>query len=296
MKVCVVVCSLDVAELTSIRIVDELTTIVSRAAAAILAVDPATVARRSKPDLSLVTAADETSNSEIINGVSHLLPGMPIVSEESIEPGKVVPLGPIFALVDPLDGTREFLAGRNEFTVNIALVIEGIPAVGIIAAPALGLLWRGIVGQGAERLRLSPGAAAVEASEFAAIRTRRRPAQGLSAVVSRSHFDIETAAWLARLPVSSQIACGSSIKFCRIAEGSADIYARLAPTHEWDIAAGHAIVTAAGGAVMTPQGTSLAYGGAAEEFRVPAFLAFGDPEMANAIPPKMCETARGAAR
>jgi len=100
----------------------------------------------------------------------------------------------------------------------------------------------------------------------------------------RSHFDAETAALLARLPVKAQIACGSSIKFCQIAEGSADIYARLAPTHEWDIAAGQAIVTAAGGTVTTPEGKPLTYGSVVEGFRVPAFLAFGDPEMANAMP------------
>jgi 3'(2'), 5'-bisphosphate nucleotidase len=274
----------DPAALTSIQLVDELTTIVSRAAAAILAIDPATAARRIKSDLSPVSAADEASNSEIIKGLSCLLPGMPIVSEESIGPSSAAPLGPSFALVDPLDGTREFLAGRNEFTANIALVIDDIPTVGVIAAPALGLIWRGIVGRDAERLRLSPGAAADEADEIVAIHTRRRPAQGLIAAVSRSHFDAETAALLASLPVGVQIACGSSIKFCQVADGSADIYARLAPTHEWDIAAGHAIVTAAGGTVMTPEGKRLTYGRAAEGFCVPAFLAFGDPEMANAMP------------
>jgi 3'(2'), 5'-bisphosphate nucleotidase len=259
---------------------DELTTIVSRAAAAILAIDPATAARRTKSDLSPVSVADEASNREIIKGLSSLIPGMPIVSEESIGPSSA-PLGPSFALVDPLDGTREFLAGRNEFTANIALVIDDTPAVGIIAAPALGLIWRGIVGRGAERLRLCPGAAADDADQIVAIRTRRRLAQGLIALVSRSHFDPVTAAMLARLPVKAQVACGSSIKFCQIAEGSADIYARLAPTHEWDIAAGHAIVTAAGGTVTTPEGKRLTYGRATEGFLVPAFLALGDPEIVN---------------
>ena len=284
LRVCVVVRSFDLAALTSLQLVDELTTIVSRAAAAILAIDPATAERRTKSDLSPVSAADEASNREIIKGLSCVVPGMPIVSEESIGPSSATPLGPSFALVDPLDGTREFLAGRNEFTANIALVIGDTPAIGIIAAPALGLIWRGIVGRGAERLRLCPGAAANDADEIVAIRTRRRPAQGLIAAVSRSHFDAETAALLGRLPVKAQIASGSSIKFCQIAEGSADIYARLAPTHEWDIAAGHAIMSAAGGAVMTPEGKRLTYGRAAEGFRVPAFIALGDPEMANAMP------------
>ncbi len=286
MRVCVVVRSLNLAALTSPQLLDELTTIVSLAAAAILAIDPATAPRRMKSDLSPVSAADEASNREIIKGLSCLLPGMPIVSEESLGSTSIAlaPLGSSFALVDPLDGTREFLAGRNEFTANIGLIIDGIPTVGVIAAPALGLTWRGIVGRGAERLRLRPGSKADEAEEIVAIRTRRRPAEGLIATVSRSHFDAETAALLGRLPVTARIACGSSIKFCRIAEGGADIYARLAPTHEWDIAAGHAIVTAAGGALMTPEGEPLAYGGVVEGFRVPAFLAFGDPEIADAIP------------
>ena len=274
---------LDTVALTDIQLVDQLTTIVSRAAAGILAVDPATAARRTKPDLSPVSAADEAANAIIVEGLSCLLPGMPIVSEEAIEPRGAVPLRPCFALVDPLDGTREFLAGRNEFTVNVALVLDGVPAVGIIAAPALGLMWRGVTGRGAERLRLPPGAGAGETSEMVAIRTRRQPAHGLVAAISRSHFDARTAALIARLPISTQIACGSSIKFCRIAEARADIYPRLAPTHEWDVAAGHAIVLAAGGAVITPDGKSLAYGRSAEGFRVPAFIALGDPDMAKSI-------------
>lgn len=264
------------------QLLDELTTIVSRAAAAILAIDPATAPRRLKSDHSPVSAADEASNREIVRGLSCLLPGVPIVSEESIGTGNAA-LSPIFALVDPLDGTREFLAGRGEFTANIALVIDGKPKVGVIAAPALGLVWRGSVGRTAERLRLRPGAMANEAGEIVVIRTRRWPDQGLIAAVSRSHFDAATAALLARLPASTKIACGSSIKFCQIADGSADIYARLAPTYEWDIAAGNAIVTAAGGAVVTPEGNSVAYGKVAENFLVPAFIALGDPEKAKSI-------------
>jgi len=283
LRVCVVVHSFDRTALTSSKLVDELTTIASLAAAAILAVDPATMMRRTKPDLSPVTAADEASNREIIERLSRLLPGMPIVSEESERPASLAPLTASFALVDPLDGTREFLAGRDEFTANIALVIDGTPAVGVIAAPALGSVWRGVVGRGAERVRLPPGARAEEAREVVAIHTRPQPAHGLVATVSRSHFDERTAAWLARLPIEAQIACGSSLKFCQIAEGRADLYARLAPVHEWDIAAGHAIVTAAGGVVVTPEGKPLPYG-TGDGFTVPGFLAFGDPKTAGGIP------------
>ena len=139
-------------------------------------------------------------------------------------------------LVDPLDGTREFLAGRDEFTVNIAIVFDGSPRIGLIAAPALGLVWRGVVGRGAERLRLAPGAEPELASEIRAVRTRPHPAAGFVATVSRSHFDERTDAFLQQLPIAAQVSCGSSLKFCRIAEGSVDLYARLAQTCELDAA------------------------------------------------------------
>jgi 3'(2'), 5'-bisphosphate nucleotidase len=268
--------------LTSASLLDELTTVASRAAAAIMAVDRSNIATRAKADKSLVSTADEASNTIILKALSDILPGIPIISEESVESHIIDHNGSVFVLLDPLDGTREYLEGRDEFTVNIAIIIEGVAAAGVISAPALGLAWRGIVGRGAERLCLAAGAAAAEATEAAVIYTRKWPPQGAIAAVSRSHFESDTAAWLARHRVADQIACGSSIKFCRIAEGSADVYARLAPTHEWDIAAGHAIVTAAGGRVTSPQGAPLAYCRSHQGLRVPAFIAFGDPDMADA--------------
>ena len=259
---------------------DELTGIVSRAAAAIVAIDHAKVDWRNKSDRSPVSAADEASNAIIVQGLAHLLPGVPIVSEEEQLRPSALKAG--FVLVDPLDGTREFLAGREEFTVNVAIVTQGRPMVGVIAAPALGLVWRGVVGQGAERLDLAAGAAPHQASGRCAIHTRHRPAAGFVAMVSRSHFDEETDAFLKRLPLAARNPCGSSLKLARIAEGSADLYARLARTCEWDVAAGHAILAAAGGIVTAPDGAELVYGHA-PDFHVPGFVAWGDPSAQTSI-------------
>ena len=254
---------------------DDLTAVVGKAAAAIVAVDPATAPRRQKSDRSFVTSADEAAQTVVLQGLSELFPGLPTICEEATGLPLPPALGRTFALVDPLDGTREFLDGRPEFTVNLAIVSAGVPVLGIIAAPALGSVWRGFVGMGAERLRFDP----TRPSGFdaaVAIRTRAQIPGRIRVAVSRSHLDAGTAALLARLPVAETIPCGSSLKFCRIAEGGADLYPRLAPTSEWDIAAGDALLAAAGGVVKKPDGTALCYGQVAEGFRVPAFLAFGD--------------------
>jgi 3'(2'), 5'-bisphosphate nucleotidase len=260
-------------------LLDELTTIVSAAAAAILAARAGSLDARAKADLSPVTAADHAAEAVILEGLARLLPGVCVVSEEAAGRAPPASIPGSFVLVDPLDGTRELLAGRDEFTVNVAIVNGGRPRLGIVAAPAQGLLWRGIEGCGAERLRLSPGAPASEAQERSAIRTRPSPRSGLVAVVSRSHLDPRTQAFLARLPITDRRACGAAIKFCQIAEATADVYPRLSTTCEWDVAAGHAIVAAAGGVVITPEGTPLNYGRVVENFRVPAFIAWGDPSL-----------------
>ncbi len=159
-----------------------------------------------------------------------------------------------YFLVDPLDGTREFIAGRDEYTVNVALVTDGAPMLGVIAAPAQLLIWRGIVGRGAERMAFAADGKILPAT---AIHTRKRPEREPVVLVSRSHLDARTQAYLDGLSEPRTIACGSSVKFCRVAEGSADLYPRLGPTHDWDIAAGHAIVEAAGGWVRSPDGGPL---------------------------------------
>lgn len=259
------------------RLLDELATIVSAAAAAILAARAGALDVRTKSDLSPVTAADQAAETVILAGLSRLLPGVPVVSEEAAERAVPTSLSGSFVLVDPLDGTRELIAGRDEFTVNVAIVTGGRPRLGIVAAPAKGLLWCGLEGAGAVRLGLSPGAPASAAHERTAIRARPHSSGALTAAVSRSHLDPQTQAFLARLPIAHRLACGSAVKFCQIAEGVADVYPRLSTTCEWDVAAGHAILAAAGGTVTTPQGASLEYGRIAERFRVPAFVAWGDP-------------------
>jgi 3'(2'), 5'-bisphosphate nucleotidase len=253
------------------QLLDDLTVIVARACAEIRAVSPSTVAQRIKADRSPVTAADEASEAMLLQGVARLLPAVPVVSEES--PVSENRFDESFLLLDPLDGTREFLAGRDEFTVNLAIVTRGVPIAGIIAAPKRGQVWRGVAGVQAERLRLLDDGA----DQPQKIHTRGWPRQGAVATVSRSHLDAATEAFIVSLGSPTRNASGSAIKFCQVAEGTADVYPRLATTCEWDVAAGHALVVAAGGAVTNPQGLPLAYGRAVENFRVPAFIAWGDP-------------------
>ena len=270
----------DLAALGHARVIDELTKIISHAAAAVVAIDQSKAEWRAKSDLSPVSAADEAANRVIIEGLSRLLPGVPIVSEEDTEREGPSTPSACFALVDPLDGTREFLAGRDEFTVNIAIVIDARSVVGLIAAPALGLVWRGIVGRGTERLHLPAGAEPHQASKICPVRTRQARPEGFVAAISRTHFDAQTDVFLQQLPIAARVSCGSSLKFCRIAEGSVDLYARLAQTCEWDVAAGHAIVAAAGGVVAAPDGADLLYG-RTDDFHIPAFIAWGDLEAAQ---------------
>jgi 3'(2'), 5'-bisphosphate nucleotidase len=230
---------------------------------------------RTKADGSPVTAADEAAETVICEGLTRLTPQVPIVSEEQAEqPKPQRGAEEVYFLVDPLDGTREFIAGRDEYTVNIALIKGRAPVLGIIVAPALGVTWRGVVGRGADRIAAADGKSAAPHP----IRTRPRSAQELVALASRSHLDGRTAAYLDGLRQAKVIQCGSSIKFCRIAEGAADLYPRFAPTHDWDIAAGHAILKSAGGAVTALDGSPLVYGSA--DLLIPAFLASGTPTMA----------------
>ena len=259
------------------RLAEALTGIAIKASAAILRIDFRQAGTRRKADASPITLADEAAQAIIRDELAHLMPTIPVVSEEApIEWQGAPPTE--FLLVDPLDGTAEFVAGRLEYTVNIALVRERTPVLGIVAAPALGLIWRGTTNCRAERLRFTPGEAGALPD---VIRTRPWPASERIAAVSRSHFDPASAAFLDRVAPVRTVESGSAIKFCRLAEGAADLYPRLAPTSEWDVAAGHALVVAAGGAVLAPDGGELSYGGASEGFRVPGFIAWGDPSAAR---------------
>jgi 3'(2'), 5'-bisphosphate nucleotidase len=261
-------------------VLDALSEIVSRAAAATLAKPFSSVEQRIKNDLSPVTAADEASEALILEGLASVLPGVPVVAEESVGRAPPTKLGPSFLSVDPLDGTKEFLAGRDEFTVNIAIITHGVPIAGVIAAPAQGLLWRGVVGGKAERLHLKIGGPPSNAYDRSFIRTRLAP-ERLTVATSRTHLDEQTEEFISRLPIGKRYLCGSSVKLCHIAQGDADVYPRLSPTREWDIAAGGAILAAAGGRMTAPDGSELKFGGIAEGFLVPGFIAWGDPAMAR---------------
>ena len=232
---------------------------------------------RVKADGSPVTSADEAAEAVIAGGLARLDHSFPIVSEESSEGTAFAATSDCYFLVDPLDGTKEFIAGRDEYTVNIALLSEGSPVVGVVTAPALGLVWRGIVGRGAERLEF----VAEKALSPQPIHTRLAPASDFTVVVSRTHLDAPTEAFLQHFPEARRIASGSSLKFCRLAEGAADLYPRLGPTMDWDIAAGHAVLAAAGGLVTAPDGSPLRYGTAG--LRIPSFLAWGDPASAKRL-------------
>ena len=255
-----------------------LTDLVVQAGAAIMAVNRHVMKVDGKDDGSPVTEADHAADHVIGEGLARLAPKIPAISEERECPAGS-PFSGSFFLIDPLDGTKEYVAGRAEFTVNLALVCEGIPLLGIIGAPALGLVWRGLVGRGAERVEVS----GTTAKGATAIRTRPlpRPGQPWIAAVSRSHGDARTEAFIDSRPGAIRQRLGSAVKFARVAEGAVDIYPRLAPTHEWDIAAGHAIVSAAGGRITDAQGADLQFGKGVKDFIVPAFIAWGDPAAAR---------------
>jgi len=266
---------------TAATLMAPLTDLVVRAGAAILAVNRGEMKIDGKADGSPVTEADLAADRIIAEGLARLVPDVPALSEERVALARPL-YDTSFFLVDPLDGTKEFVAGRNEFTVNLALVTNGRPLLGIIGAPALGLIWRGLVGRGAERLTTR------EPSIAEPIHTRTLPKRGEPWIVavSRSHGDSRTEAFIAKRPGAVRWALGSAVKFGRVAEGGADIYPRLAPTSEWDVAAGHAVVTAAGGRIADAQGAELQFGRGRQglqgqqAFIVPEFIAWGDPDAA----------------
>jgi 3'(2'), 5'-bisphosphate nucleotidase len=256
-------------------LIGPLTELVAKAGAAILAVNRAVMSVDGKADGSPVTEADLAADRVIAEGLERLFPDIPTLSEERLHLACPPYPGSLF-LIDPLDGTKEFVDGRKEFTVNIALVVGGVPLLGIVGAPDLGLIWRGLVGRGAERLEIRPD---LGIASVTPIRTRGMPCAGTPwiAAVSRSHGDARTEALIDARPGAIRMPLGSALKLCRVAEGGADLYPRLAPTCEWDIAAGQAVVVAAGGIVTDSHGGPVHYGGNRADFIVPEFIAWGDP-------------------
>lgn len=237
-----------------------------------------TVATRKKEDFSPVTAADEEAETFILAELSKLAPDVAVIAEEQVASGHIQKIGARFFLVDPLDGTKEFINRNGEFTVNIAEIVDGRPIRGVVYAPAKGRLWLGETlkgsGGGAWEVPMSPGATfKCEASH--AIRARKAPADGMIAVASRSHRDSKTEEYLEHYKIKDFISAGSSLKFCLVATGEADIYPRHGRTMEWDTAAGHAVLAAAGGNVTRIDGSPFIYGKSGEDFANPFFVARG---------------------
>jgi 3'(2'), 5'-bisphosphate nucleotidase len=226
---------------------------------------------RHKKDDSPVTAADHAAEAIILARLRAQIADVPIIAEEEVEAGRVPRVGHTFFLVDPLDGTREFVAGRPEFTVNIALVRAAAPVLGVVYAPASMNLYAGDV-RAAAAFRATASSDRLDGIAREPIHVRSAPA-GLTAVASRSHRSPETDAYLKRYTVADIVSIGSSLKFCLVAAGEADLYPRLGTTMEWDTAAGHAVLAAAGGTVVIGDGTPLLYGKSG--FRNPWFIASG---------------------
>jgi 3''(2''),5''-bisphosphate nucleotidase, bacterial len=245
-------------------LLDELADAAKEAGEAILTIVRRGFEIESKRDSSPVTEADRAAELVILAALARVAPGVPVIAEEEVAAGRIPAHGDLYFLVDPLDGTKEFVRGGDDYTVNIGLIDKGRPTAGVVFAPATGALYSGSIeegawtGQGRERQR---------------IRTRQR-GDDITAVASKSHLNQATIDYLeAAVGTCDYIAVGSSLKFCIVAEGRADIYPRASPTSEWDTAAGHAILVAAGGTVEGPEGGLLTYGKRA--FLNRAFVATG---------------------
>jgi 3'(2'), 5'-bisphosphate nucleotidase len=239
------------AKLSYSELIDPLADAAREAGEAILAVVRRGFEVEAKHDTSPVTEADRAAELVILAALARVAPGVPVVAEEEVAAGRIPAHEDLFFLVDPLDGTKEFIRGGDDYTVNIGLVQAGMPQLGIVFAPATGRLHAGLVGEGAW---LDEGAGRNP------IRTRTRGDQ-ITAVASKSHLNQATVDYLeAAVGACGRVSVGSSLKFCIVAEGQADIYPRLSPTSEWDTAAGHAVLLAAGGLVDGADGSALRYG------------------------------------
>jgi 3'(2'), 5'-bisphosphate nucleotidase len=225
-----------------------------------------------KEDRSPVTAADLEAEKFILARLHHLVPGVPIIAEEEVAAGRIPKTDGRFFLVDPLDGTKEFIGRNGEFTVNIAEIVDGKPVRGVVHAPAKERLFFGEMLSGAFEIEAKPGGAP-DFAEARPIRVRPAPNAGLIAVASRSHRDKKTEEYLRAYPVKDFITAGSSLKFCLVATGEADLYPRHGTTMEWDTAAGHAILAAAGGTLTRLDGSPFHYG--KPSFENPHFVARG---------------------
>ena len=242
------------------------------ASRAIMAVRARVFTVETKADSSPVTEADREAEEILLAALNALAPHIPIVAEEEVALGRIPALtGGDYFLVDALDGTKEFLRGGDDFTVNVGLIRDGIPVLGLVSAPARDRAWFGVKGCGAFALSMSAP------EDRRPILVRAPPGDGIDILASRSHRDPASNAFIARFPKARVAAVGSSVKFCLLAEGKADLYVRLAPTSQWDIAAGDAILRAAGGRTLDLGGSLFHYapgpGAGAEAFLNPSFVA-----------------------
>lgn len=229
-----------------------------------------------KDDSSPVTQADERAERLILSALAEAEPDLPVIAEESMAAGQIPVHGHRFALVDPLDGTKEFINKRGEFTVNIAIIEYGKPVMGVVYAPALSRLF---VGEGpgqAWQAEVEPGGAVPPPEARSPLAIRPRPEAGITAIASKSHRSPETDAFLEMFDTADIISAGSSLKFCLVAAGEADLYPRLGRTMEWDTAAGQAVAEFAGARVLQENGHPLLYGKAHRGYDNPHFIVYGD--------------------
>ncbi|QDP20083.1 3'(2'),5'-bisphosphate nucleotidase CysQ [Sphingomonas xanthus] len=240
-------------------LLDALNVAAREAGAEILKLVKAGFEVETKGDQSPVTVCDRAAERVILEALAAAAPGVPVIAEEEVAAGRIPAHGDTYFLVDPLDGTKEFVRGGDDYTVNIGLIAEGVPRLGVVYQPATDTLWSGLAGEGAFVER---------GGERRAIACRPL-GEVRAAVASKSHLTQATVDYLAEvIGLCEHVSVGSSLKFCIVAEGKADIYPRLSPTSEWDTAAGHAVLLAAGGRVDGLDGSPLAYG-------KPAFLNLG---------------------
>lgn len=240
-----------------------------RAGREIMAIYATDFSAKAKQDLTPVTEADEAAEKVILGGLARIDPATPVISEEAAAAGHIPETAGRFFLVDPLDGTKEFISRNGEFTVNIARIADGVPVAGVVYAPALRRIFWGETGKGAAQGHLGSGDDVV----WMPITVRPLPADGATVVASRSHRDAATDDYLKTIKVKSLCSAGSSLKFCLVAAGEADLYPRFGRTMEWDTAAGHAVLRAAGGKVLTAGGAALSYGKRERGFENPGFIA-----------------------
>ncbi len=229
-----------------------------------------------KADKSPVTAADREADEILVESLKAIAADIPVISEESSPLLDIDAQGPFF-LVDPLDGTKEFINGRDEFTVNVALIDHGAPCFGLVYAPALSKLYLTVAADKAVKSHLDASNPAPDFSQLdmMPVTTRAANPSALTAAVSRSHMDDQTQAYMDKHGITETHASGSSLKFCCLAEGLADVYPRFGRTMEWDTAAGHAILKAAGGTVLDTNGAPLTYGKRDRGYDNPGFIAWG---------------------